>query len=326
MNSHKISTEKIQLSVIILFYYGERWIKQCIESLERQSLSRKAYELILVDNGGSTPSVGKYNKQSHTKVLYFTENQGFAGGNNMALAHAEGEYILLMNQDVVVHFKCLEEMVSAFTSYPQAGVISANMVMISSNNNIDPYGTPSKVVGLYRLTRLGYALYFTKPNDENMVPAEFVSGNALCFRRSILVAVGNYLFDERLGSYAEDLDLSLRLKKTKWQMYVRPQAVVYHYRNQAFVGSPAHMLRKLFQVSSNRLLVYYNNLPIRAFLIKLPALLLGIPCKVTRPDGAHGFNLLNFLVALGFLPFIFAYFGLRALQISQIEISKSDTT
>ena len=70
---------------------------------------------------------------------------------------------------------------------------------------------------------------------------------------------GGYLFDKRLKSYAEDLDLSLRLQKTKWKMYVRPKALVYHYRDEAFSGSPPEKLRKLIHVSSNRLFVYYKN-------------------------------------------------------------------
>ena len=324
MNQPKITREKVRLSVIVLFYHGERWIRTCMRSLERQSLSRTSYEIILVDNGGTTPSAKKYDGQPNIKVLCFAENLGFAGGNNMALAHAEGELVLLINQDVVAHFNCLAELIAAFEDCPQAGVISANMLMVSVKDDIDPHCSAWATVGLYRLTALGYASYLIKETNEKILAVEFVSGNALCFRRIILEDVGHYLFDDRLGSYAEDLDLSIRLKKTKWQMYVRPQAIVYHYRDEAFSGSPAHLLKKLFKVSSNRLLVYFNNLAFRNFLIKLPALLLGICFKVMRPDGARGINLFNFFVALGCTPLIFAYFGLRVFRLSKTQLQKAD--
>ena len=325
MNHQKISTEAIQLSVIILFYHGERWVKQCMESLEKQSFPRNKYEIIIIDNGGSTPSVENYKDQPYTKVVHFHKNYGFAGGNNRALAHAESEFIVLMNQDVVVHFNCLEEIVSALESNYRAGVISANMLMVSAKSDIDTHGISSETVGLYRLTGLGYASYSTVKSDLDMLPVEFVSGNALCFRRSILKDLGNYLFDARLGSYAEDLDFSIRLQKTKWEMYVRPKAIVYHYRDEAFSGNPVYMLRKLFHVSSNRLLVYYYNLPMSHFLIKLPALLLGIPFKVTRPDGSRNFGLFNFLVAFGCVPLILAYFSLRVFKISKMKEAESNT-
>jgi len=309
-----MTKNKIKLSVIVLFYFGESWIKECIQSLEKQSLSRSDYEIILVDNGGSTPSVDNYEGVPNTKILHYHINHGFAGGNNKALAHAQGEFILLMNQDVVVHFNCLEELVTAFEHSPRAGVVSANMLMISYNDHPNRHASAHKIVGLYKLTRLGYASYFTRETDENSIPVEFVSGNAMCFRKCMLNDVENYLFDARLKSYAEDLDLSIRLKKTKWEMYVCPKAVVYHYRDKAFSGSPLDQFRKLTHISSNRLWVYYNNLSWPKFLIRLPAFLLGIPSKVSRPDGDSKFHLGNFLVAFALTPFIFIYFGFRVLK------------
>ena len=317
MSQLNISDKKLKLSVIVLFYHGEQWVKMCMNSLENQSLSRASYEIILVNNGGSTPSVVKYKGQPNTKVLSFSQNFGFAGGNNKALSHTEGELVLLMNQDVVVHHRCLYELVNAFDLYPRAGVVSANMLMVSHKDSVSQDGPLPETTGRYKLTRMGYALYFTQKGNKDLIPVDFISGNALGFRRYMLKDVGNYLFDHRLGSYAEDLDLSIRLKKTGWTMLVHPQAVVYHFRDDAFTGKPVARLRKLFRVSSNRLMVYFNNLPLNAFLLKLPALILGIPLKVARPDGVQGFNLFNFLVALGCVPMIVAYFGLRIFQINK---------
>ena len=312
-----MTKNKIKLSVIVLFYFGDRWIKECVQSLEKQSLPRSRYEVILVDNGGSTPSVKNYEGRPQVKVLHFSRNFGFAGGNNKALAHVNGDVILLMNQDVIVHFNCLEEILVAFEKNPQAGIVSANMLMISSNDHPNRHAAIQKCVGLYKLSRLGYASYSTQETDADIIPVEFVSGNAMCFRRGILNNVGNYLFDARLKSYAEDLDLSIRLKKTKWGMYVCPKALVYHYRDEAFSGSPLGKLRKLTHISSNRLLVYYKNLTKLGFFQRLPALLLGIPLKVSRPDGFIHFNYINFLVAFIFIPFIFVHFGFRVFRLTK---------
>jgi GT2 family glycosyltransferase len=324
MIQHHSSRDKIQLSVIVLFYHGDRWIQKCIQSLQKQSLDRSTYEILLVDNGGSTPSVRNYEGQPNTKVLHYSKNHGFAGGNNKALAHAAGEFILLMNQDVVVHFNCLEELMTAAALNSQAGVISANMLMISTNTHINRHAATDKTVGLYKLTQFGYASYTEQQLDSHLVPVEFVSGNAMCFRKCLLNDVGSYLFDKRLVSYAEDLDLSIRVQNTNWKMFVRPKALVYHYRDEAFSGSPAEKLRKLFHISSNRLFVYYDNYPLGKFFLKLPALLLGIPLKVARPDGSSDFHFMNFLVALTLVPPIFAYFCFRASQTSKRFQNKSN--
>jgi GT2 family glycosyltransferase len=159
-----------------------------------------------------------------------------------------------------------------------------------------------------------------------MVPVEFISGNAMLFRKRMLNDVGNYLFDHRLKSYAEDLDLSIRLKKTNWKMYVRPRALVFHYRDDAFSGRPADKLRKLIHVSSNRLWVYYNNFPLSKFLARLPSLLLGIPFKAARPDGDNHFHFINFLVALLMVPLIFIHFCFKASQMSDPAQKNLNTT
>ncbi|MEJ2171101.1 MAG: glycosyltransferase [Desulfobacterales bacterium] len=322
MSKNCPATDKIQLSVIVLFYYGEQWIHACLASLENQTLPRTCFELILADNGGSTPSVEKYAGKPNTKVLRFDKNYGFAGGNNRALQHAAAELVLLMNQDVVVHTRCLEELLTAFHQNPQAGVISANMLMVSQKDEIDPLCVLPEMVGFYRLSRLGYAVYGTRQTKAALVPIEFASGNALGFRKRILAQVGNYLFDDRLGSYAEDLDLSIRMKKTRWKMFLCQRAVVCHYRDEAFTGGPLHRLQKLFHVSSNRLLVYYKNLSLKAFLLKLPGLALGIPFKVSRKDGDPGFKIINFFVALGFLPLIIGFFVSKQLRLPKINIGK----
>jgi GT2 family glycosyltransferase/uncharacterized membrane protein YbhN (UPF0104 family) len=319
----KIQPLKIKLSVIILFYHGERWVDSCIQSLENQSLSRDLYEIILVDNGGSTPVIDKYEEHKNIDVYHFPVNYGFAGGNNRALDFATGEIVLLMNQDVVVHYNCLEELLNAFDRYPEAGAISANMFMVSSRDTIDQYESAQKAVGLYRLSSLGYASYFLEETEKDIVPVDFVSGSALGFRKSIIKDVGNYLFDSRLGSYMEDLDLSMRLKKAEWKMYVRPKAVVYHYRDEAFSGKPGYMLGKLIHVSGNRLMVYYNNLAMTDFIKKLPILLLGIPLKVTRWDGDTRFNYFMPMIALMLVPLILVYFGLRVLSNIEAEKERS---
>lgn len=309
----------IKLSIIVLFYHGERWITSCVKSLENQSLSRTLYEIILVDNGGTTPSVERYKNWQNIKVIHFLENYGFAGGNNLALEYARGEIILLMNQDVVVHHNCLIELLNAFSRYPDAGVISANMLMVSETDIIDLNDSISTSVGFYKLSPLGYASYLLTDADDDVVPVEFVSGNALGFRKSILKDIGNYLFDSCLVNYTEDLDFSIRLNKTKWKSYVLPKAVVYHYRDDAFVGTPSFMFRKLIHISSNRLLVYAKNLSVTNFMKKLPALLVGIPTKAALQDGDNHFYLFKFVIALGLTPLIFAYFSLRVLKKTKPE-------
>ncbi len=304
---------KIKISVIVLFYHGEQWVDSCVNSLENQSLSRSMYEIVLVDNGGTTPSVKKYTGRPNIKVVNFPVNYGFAGGNNRALEYTHGNIVFLLNQDTVAHYNCLEGLLDAFNRYQEAGIISANMLMVSATKDINQSEAIPDIVGLYRLSRLGYAVYKVVETENDIIPVDFISGAVLAFRKTMIKDVGGFLFDEKLGSYMEDLDLSLRTSKSPWKMYVHNRSVVYHYRDTAFAGKPSYMLGKFVHISGNRLLIYYNHLKRLDFFKRLPVLLMGIPLKVARIDTEKGFNILRALVATLFLPFVAVYFGLRLL-------------
>jgi len=94
-------------SIIILTYNQLQYTKKCIESIFQNT--RKPFELIVVDNG-STDGTVEYlesevrdrNRTVVIKIIKNSENKGFAGGNNQGIAAATGDYILLMNNDVVV--------------------------------------------------------------------------------------------------------------------------------------------------------------------------------------------------------------------------------
>lgn len=301
-------TQKIRLSVIVLFYHGEKWIEGCVKSLLHQSLPREEYELILVDNGGSTPSVEKYANCFNTRVLYFPHNLGFAGGNNQALNDAAGEIIMLVNQDVILHGDCLHEMLLAFDRYPRAGAIGANMIMASSKDIIRPDAPLPGFAGYYRLSSLGFAEYRINKNENDIFRVDFISGNGLGIKKGVLADIGHYLFDASLVSYAEDLDLSFRLAEAGLKMYISPGAVLYHFREESFSGSPIHKIVKFIHISNNRLRVHYNRLPLNEFLWRLPRLILGISLKVARPDDQNRINILNTISGLILTPMVLLIF------------------
>jgi len=285
-----------------------------MQSLEGQSLASDKFEIILVDNGKTTPSLRRYRNQPNVTILTFAANRGFAAGNNRALAHARGETIFLLNQDVVLHTRCLQNLLDAFYRIPAASFISANMLMVRLTDPIDLHGPQPGTTGIYQITRAGFAQYEIQPAGKRLMPTPFVSGNALCFKRSALRLVGNYLFDERLISYAEDLDLSLRAAANDLEMFVCPEAVIYHFRDDAFYGKPTDMIKKYLHVSSNRLLVYLNRLSMRGFLERLPLLIMGIPLKLGRRDNDNRVSWARVAAGSCLLPLSFVWFAIKAIR------------
>ena len=314
----------IKVSVIILFYNGENWLDSCLQSLDNQTLSDDEYEIILVDNGGTTPGISKYENKKNTRLLHFPENYGFAGGNNKALPEARGEYVFLLNQDAIIHPDCLNKMLEAFRNNSDAAVIAANMQMVLSND-LTSMNEDVKTVGYYKTNSFGYSSYCNTVMEREMLLVNFVSGNGLGFRKAVINGLGGYLFDSGLGSYMEDLDLSLRLEKAGIQMFVCTEAVVYHFRDEIFSDNALEMLGKLIHVSGNRLIVHFNNFKRADFLKKLPLLILGIPLKVARFDEEDRLHILKVLIAFAVLPVIFLYFLLRLIAAGEERTAEMDS-
>src|SRR5687767_1774856 len=90
-----------KISVVIVNYNGRHLLGELLASLARQT--RPAEEVIIVDNASSDGSVS-YLQESFpwVKVIGLNENTGFAEGNNIGVARAQGDYIALTNSDTVL--------------------------------------------------------------------------------------------------------------------------------------------------------------------------------------------------------------------------------
>ncbi|MBT3602315.1 MAG: glycosyltransferase, partial [Candidatus Latescibacteria bacterium] len=90
--------------IVILAWNGKKWLDACLQSLA-QCRRDMAYKILIVDNG-STDDSADFVRENHPEVTLIQtgKNLGFAGGNNIGIAHAlqnNADYILLLNQDTV---------------------------------------------------------------------------------------------------------------------------------------------------------------------------------------------------------------------------------
>ena len=98
------------VSIIILNYNGQNYIRRCVESVLNSEYDN--FELIIVDNNSADNSFDIVKSEFHDDRIRFIRNNknlGFASGNNLAVNYAKGEYIVLLNVDTEVHLKWLAE-------------------------------------------------------------------------------------------------------------------------------------------------------------------------------------------------------------------------
>ncbi|MDD4409348.1 MAG: glycosyltransferase family 2 protein [Candidatus Pacebacteria bacterium] len=98
------------ISIITVNYNGKRWLKRFFDSFLNQTYDN--FELIFVDNDSTDDSVDFIKEKyfdNRVKVIKSEKNLGFAGGNNLGISVARGDYLLLINNDTWVDEDFLEK-------------------------------------------------------------------------------------------------------------------------------------------------------------------------------------------------------------------------
>lgn len=152
------------LSVVIVNFNGEEFLRPCLASLRRQTF--RDLEVIVVDNASSDQSTTIIaNEYPEVRLLGFPENRHFCAGNNAGLNIARGRYIAFLNNDTWVVPEWAERIVEAFEQNPQVGAITTG---ICANRGFSPW--LFAVVGLVPTVIIGYliSLVTAPPKPEQL--------------------------------------------------------------------------------------------------------------------------------------------------------------
>ncbi|NVN98374.1 MAG: glycosyltransferase family 2 protein [Geobacteraceae bacterium] len=249
------------VSIIIVNWNGISFLPTCIESLKKQTY--RDFEVVVVDNGSNDGSVILLKSDyPWVKLVVLPVNSGFSGGNNEGLKHANGEYIVVMNNDAEAEPDWLERLVAAADANPDAGQVACRICSMHDHDMIDSLGhgvcADGMTRGRYRLQRWSEVKGRFKAADEIFFGTACVS----LYRRVAIDQVG--FFDDDMFAFAEDSDLGMRLRWGGWRAVIATDAVVYHkYSGTGGAFSPF----KLYLVERNHYWVAVKNFPFPMLLL-----------------------------------------------------------
>lgn len=231
----------MKFSIIITSYNTKALLRQCLTSL-KHSQDKLKKEIIVVDNASADNSPAMV--QTHfkeVKLVSISRNLGYGKANNVGLQQATGEYILFLNSDTFVPEDTLEYMVTFMDAHPDVGVSTCKLKL--PEGGLDPachrgFPTPwasfTFFVGLERLfphTKLFGQYHQGWKNLRYVHEIDTPAGAFYLTRKKVLEEVG--LFDERFFIYAEDIDLSLRIKNKGWKIVFVPGVSVTHLKKSS---------------------------------------------------------------------------------------------
>lgn len=133
---------KFKTSIIIINYNGKRYIDNLFYSLENLKTNKEDFEVVFVDNASSDDSLAyieqKYNVVTfNLKIVRSEKNLGFSGGNNLGVDKAEGEYIVLLNNDTAVEPDWLNPLVNIMEKQSNVGIVNSKLLFFYDYIRID---------------------------------------------------------------------------------------------------------------------------------------------------------------------------------------------
>lgn len=219
------------VTIIWLNYNSGNILNTAKESLLAiKNLTYSNYELILVDNGSTDNSLKQIieyltNINLNAKVLKSYTNIGFTGGNNFAYRNRnpQTEYIALINSDLVPEPNSLNELINAIESDKYIGSVQGII--------FNKWGTNIDISGAYLDEALSsYPNLCDAPT--NIGDITYASG-CYCIVRvdAIRHIQGNYLFEDELFAYFEDILLGIKFWNNGYTVKSIPVFVGRHIKN-----------------------------------------------------------------------------------------------
>jgi GT2 family glycosyltransferase len=215
-----------RVAVVLVDYENLTDTLACIRSAKDLDYSNA--DLIVVDNGSKAREDQAIAREFGDGVIAIRSdrNGGFAAGANIGIRaglELGAEYIWLVNNDTLVEPASLGRLIEAMESAPGFGI--ATPVVLGSENaswSSDIWFAG----GTVELAR-GIAAHLTAPLDgDALVETEYVSGCAMLIRREVLDQIG--LLDESYFMFWEDVEMSLRARRSGWRCGVLPTARILH--------------------------------------------------------------------------------------------------
>jgi GT2 family glycosyltransferase len=253
----------IGVSVIIVNWNGEQFIRDCFYSLKAQTF--KDFEVIFMDNASADDSVPLAHRlASETdlpiKIIELPINTGFTGGNIEGLKHCSGRYIALLNNDTAANDRWLEALVRAMNAHLEVGICASKLI-VAGTEIIDSAGD------CYSTTLHGFKRGEGLPSSI-FDKEEYVFGacaGAALYRKEMIDQIG--FLDDDFFLIFEDVDLSFRAQLTGWKCLYVPESIVHH---KVSAG-----IKKLGALSTecavrNERIVIVKNVPTALLLLHLP--------------------------------------------------------
>jgi GT2 family glycosyltransferase len=236
-------TSRPRVSILVPMFNEVPYTVECLASIIG-ARPKVRFEVIVADDASNDPLVELLADVKNLKIVRQATNVGFLENCNRTYEACRGEFLLLLNNDAQIMPGCLEAMVGALDSTPDAAAVGPKILY--PDGRLQEAGCVLDRDGVS--TMIGLFADPTRPEYNFARDVHYCSGAALLVRRA---EIGPVLFDERFKpAYCEDADLCLRLISTGRRVLYCPEAQVVHHLSVS--TNKGSMTRRLQTVTMNQ--------------------------------------------------------------------------
>jgi len=256
------------VAIVILNYNGRNYLEKFLPSVIASTYPNK--RIIIADNASSDDSVlyVASNFQS-AEIILLDKNYGFAGGYNKALSKVTSDYYILLNSDVEVTPRWIEDMISLMErdkniAACQPKVLSYHDKTLFEHAGacggwIDKLGYPFARGRIFDICEIDKGQYDTAAR------IFWATGAALCIKEKCFHEMKG--FDAYFFAHMEEIDLCWRLHRKEYSIYCCPSSVVFHVGGGTL---PRTNNRKTYLNFRNNLIMLLKNLSFSEAIWKIP--------------------------------------------------------
>lgn len=255
----------VSIDIVIVNWNAGPQLRDCLDSIiaaDRDGLEIK--RVVLVDNASSDGSSdGLQAYRFPLTVIRNTKNRGFGAACNQGAKDSCSDYLLFLNPDTRLFSDSLSKPLAFMNQADNQNIGIAGIQLVDNNSSVSRtcsrFPTPSmifsKMLGLDRLFPSIFPSYFLIDWDhEDSRLVDHVIGAFFLVRRSLFNIMNG--FDERFFVYLEDLDFSLRARKSGWRSYYLAEVQAFHKGGGTSENIKA---TRLFYALRSRILYGYKH-------------------------------------------------------------------
>jgi N-acetylglucosaminyl-diphospho-decaprenol L-rhamnosyltransferase len=233
------------LSIIIVNFRNPPLLRLALRSLARVLYSAGQAEIIVIDSA-STPETRNVVQHDCAELFErlvlvpFIENTGYTRGVNEGLKHASGEFLLILNPDIIVLPGTLEQMMQYMRSHPKAGLIGPGLLNFDDSRQdscfrfYTPLAVAARRIWIPFTKKLVSRFLMRDVKLEGPSEVDWLMGSALMTSRKALDVIGQ--MDEQFFLYLSEVDWARRFWENGYTVVYLPTVQMYHYHQRQSKG------------------------------------------------------------------------------------------